>query len=156
MWLNRAESPWNKAFPHNSTLGPILFNLFVSPLGGICWAQGIKFAGYADNTQNYIILVELGPNFLLKQRIFLFGDKLLSVVQHGFLRSAELSKPNWENPSADLRKPCWKTGKACLQTKIFSVLRENLDLVQLKSCYQIEREAFISKIIWVLDLSLIH
>ena len=23
------------------------------PLGGICWAQGIKFAGYVDDTQNY-------------------------------------------------------------------------------------------------------
>ena len=34
--------------------------------------------------------------------------------------------------------------KACLQTKIFSVLRENLDLVQLKSCYQTERDTFIS------------
>ena len=29
-----------------STLGPILFNLFMSLLGGICWAQGIKFTGY--------------------------------------------------------------------------------------------------------------
>ena len=37
-----------------STLGPILFNLFLSPLEGICWAQEIKFAGYADNTQNYM------------------------------------------------------------------------------------------------------
>ena len=27
--------------------------------------------------------------FLLKQKIFLFGDKLLPVIQHGFLRSAE-------------------------------------------------------------------
>ena len=36
-----------------------------------------------------MILVELGPDFLLKQKIFLFGDKLLPVFQHGFLRSAE-------------------------------------------------------------------
>ena len=36
-----------------------------------------------------MILVELGSNFLLKQKIFLFGDKLLPVFQHGFLRSAE-------------------------------------------------------------------
>ena len=26
----------------------------MSPLGGICWAQGIKFASYADDTQNYM------------------------------------------------------------------------------------------------------
>ena len=34
-------------------------------------------------------LVELGPDFLFKQKIFLFGDKLLPVFQHGFLRSPE-------------------------------------------------------------------
>ena len=43
-----------QGIPQGSTLGLILFNLFVSPLGGICQAQGIKFAGYADNTQNYM------------------------------------------------------------------------------------------------------
>ena len=36
-----------------------------------------------------MILVELGPDFLLKQKIFLFGDKLSPVFQHGFLKSAE-------------------------------------------------------------------
>ena len=34
-------------------------------------------------------LVELGPDFLLKQKIFLFGDKLSPVFHHSFLRSAE-------------------------------------------------------------------
>ena len=36
-----------------------------------------------------MILVELGPDFLLKQKIFLFGDKLSAVFQHGLLTSAE-------------------------------------------------------------------
>ena len=36
-----------------------------------------------------MILVKLCPDFLLKQKIVLFGDKLLPVFQHGFLRSAE-------------------------------------------------------------------
>ena len=36
-----------------------------------------------------MISVELGSDFSLKQKTFLFGDKLLSVIQHGFLRSAE-------------------------------------------------------------------
>ena len=39
--------------------------------------------------QFVMILVKLCPDFLLKQKIFLFGDKLLPVLQHGFLRSAE-------------------------------------------------------------------
>ena len=37
-----------------STLGPILLNLFVSPLGCIFQAQGIKFASYADDKQHYM------------------------------------------------------------------------------------------------------
>ena len=36
-----------------------------------------------------MILVELGSNSLLKNKILLFGDKLLPVFQHGFLTSAE-------------------------------------------------------------------
>ena len=43
-----------QGIPQGGTLGPILFNLFMSPLGGICWAQGIMFASYADDTQNYM------------------------------------------------------------------------------------------------------
>ena len=49
-----SRKPLEQGIPQGSTLGPILFNLFMSPLGGICWAQGIKFAGYADDTQNYM------------------------------------------------------------------------------------------------------
>ena len=36
-----------------------------------------------------MILDELGSNFLLKQTMFLFGDKFSPVFQHGFLMSAE-------------------------------------------------------------------
>ena len=49
-----SRKPLEQGIPQGSTLGPILFNLFVSPLGDICWAQGIKFTGYADDTQNYM------------------------------------------------------------------------------------------------------
>ena len=40
-----------------------------------------------------MISVELGSNFFLKQKIFLFGGKLSPVFQHGFLRSAENVDP---------------------------------------------------------------
>ena len=49
-----SRKPLEQGIPQGITLGPILFNLFMSPLGGICWAQGIKFAGYTDDTQNYM------------------------------------------------------------------------------------------------------
>ena len=49
-----SSKPQEQGILQGSALGPILFNLFLSPLGRICQAQGIKFAGYADDTQNYM------------------------------------------------------------------------------------------------------
>ena len=40
--------------PQGSILRPILFNLFVAPLGELCRAKGVSFQGYADDTQNYL------------------------------------------------------------------------------------------------------
>ena len=47
-----------------------------------------------------------------------------------FCRTEEAILENWQ--------------KLVSKKKIFSVLRENLDIVQQKSCYQTEREIFIS------------
>ena len=37
-----------------SVLGPILFNLYIAPIGDICKKHGISYHGYADDQQEYL------------------------------------------------------------------------------------------------------
>ena len=40
--------------PQGSILGPILFTLYVGPIGEICRNHHITFHSYANDTQNYL------------------------------------------------------------------------------------------------------
>ena len=51
--VESSKRPITQGIPQGSILGPILFNLFMAPLGKLCRANGVSFQGYTDNTQNY-------------------------------------------------------------------------------------------------------
>ena len=74
MLMNDASSELTKVHhgvPQGSVLGPILFTLYMLPLGNIIQRHGINFNCYADDTQPYLSIKPDKTESLAKLPAFL-------------------------------------------------------------------------------------
>ena len=109
-WMKQ-KAPRTRQSHKAAHLVPFLFNFFVSPLGGTCQAQGIMFAGYADDTQIYMsfrpLTNSLEPQITCISKLESCLADVRSCMQVNFLK---LNKSKTEFIIFDTRQQLNKVG----------------------------------------------
>ena len=77
-----ARKPLTQGIPQGSILAPILFNLFVAPLGELCRAKGVSFQGYTDDTQNYLSFWPMSGSLNNQTECIEKLEKCIDAVRH--------------------------------------------------------------------------
>ena len=77
-----------QGLPQGSVLGPILFSLFISPIGDICRKHNILYHGYADDTQNYLTFKPAipGDNHRYRTQLEKCIDEIQTWMHTNFLK----------------------------------------------------------------------
>ena len=88
--VESSKRPLVQGIPQGTILGPILFNLFMAPLGELCGACGVSFQVHADDTQNYLSFRPISGflnNYITKLKNHL--DAVHHWMQTNFLKQNE-------------------------------------------------------------------
>ena len=77
----------NYGVPQASLCGPLLFLLYMSPLGDLCRENGVEFQGYADDTQNWLSFIpgQVGSHEYCYQTLQQCVQKVKSWMSTNFL-----------------------------------------------------------------------
>ena len=77
-----------QGLPQGSVLGPILFSLFISPIGDICRKHNILYHGYADDTQHYLTFKPAipGDNHRCRKQLEKCIEEILIWMHTNFLK----------------------------------------------------------------------